>query len=61
MTGSVSSEIRPSLPSSFQATTIHSREGAEIYVRSGGSGSVVVLLHGYAENSDSWAPLSADW
>jgi Predicted hydrolases or acyltransferases (alpha/beta hydrolase superfamily) len=50
----------PSLPSSFRATTIHSPEGAEIFVRSGGSGSVVVLLHGYAENSDSWAPLAAD-
>jgi pimeloyl-ACP methyl ester carboxylesterase len=60
MTGSVSSQTRPSLPSSFHATTIHSQEGAEIYVRSGGSGPVVVLLHGYAENSDSWAPLTAD-
>jgi pimeloyl-ACP methyl ester carboxylesterase len=50
----------PSLPSSFRATAIHSPQGAEIFVRSGGSGSVVVLLHGYAENSDSWAPLAAD-
>ena len=50
----------PSLPSSFRATTIHSPEGADIFVRSGGRGSVVVLLHGYAENSDSWAPLAAD-
>lgn len=51
---------RPSLPSSFQAKMIHSPEGADIYVRWGGSGNVVVLLHGYAENSDSWAPLAAD-
>lgn len=50
----------PSLPSSFHATTVHSPEGAEIYVRSGGNGPVVVLLHGYAENSDSWAPLASD-
>jgi alpha-beta hydrolase superfamily lysophospholipase len=50
----------PSLPSSFRATTIHSPEGAEIFVRSGGSGPAVLLLHGYAENSDSWAPLAAD-
>jgi pimeloyl-ACP methyl ester carboxylesterase len=50
----------PSLPSSFRATTIHSPEGADIFVRSGGRGPVVVLLHGYAENSDSWAPLAAD-
>ena len=29
-------------------------------MRSAGNGPVVVLLHGYAENSDSWAPLAAD-
>src|SRR6266581_5002481 len=50
----------PSLPSSFQSKTVHSPEGADIYVRWGGTGAVVVLLHGYAENSDSWAPLAAD-
>jgi pimeloyl-ACP methyl ester carboxylesterase len=60
MTGSVPSQTRPSLPSSFHAKSIYSRDGAEIYVRSGGSGPVVVLIHGYAENSDSWAPLAAD-
>ena len=51
---------QPSLPSSFQAKTIHSPDGADIYVRWAGSGPVVVLVHGYAENSDSWAPLAAD-
>ena len=56
----VSSQTAPSLPSSFQAKTIHSPEGADIFVRWGGSGPVVVLIHGYAENSDSWAPLAAD-
>jgi len=54
------SQAQPSLPSSFQAKTIHSPEGADIFVRWGGSGPVVVLIHGYAENSDSWAPLAAD-
>lgn len=51
---------QPSLPSSFQHRTVHSPEGADIYVRWGGTGPAVVLLHGYAENSDSWAPLAAD-
>ena len=51
---------QPSLPASFQSRTIASPEGAEIFVRWGGSGPVVVLLHGYAETSDSWAPLAAD-
>src|SRR6201984_911038 len=54
------SYAQPSLPSSFQAKTIHSPEGADIYVRWGGTGAVVLLLHGYAENSDSWGPLAAD-
>ncbi len=51
---------QPSLPSSFQAKTVPSPEGADIYVRWGGTGAVVVLIHGYAENSDSWAPLAVD-
>src|SRR6266404_8834635 len=54
------SQAQPSLPSSFQARTIHSPEGADIFVRWGGHGPVVVLIHGYAENSDSWVPLAAD-
>jgi pimeloyl-ACP methyl ester carboxylesterase len=56
----VSSQAQPSLPPTFQAKTIHSPEGADIFVRSGGTGPIVVLIHGYAENSDSWAPLAAD-
>lgn len=51
---------QPSLPASFHAQTVHSPAGADIFVRYGGSGPVVVLLHGYAENSDSWAPLAED-
>jgi pimeloyl-ACP methyl ester carboxylesterase len=49
----------PSLPSTFKAQTVASPAGADIFVRSGGSGPVVVLLHGYAETSDSWEPLAA--
>src|SRR6202051_4090157 len=56
----VSGQTPPNLPSSFQAKTIHSPEGADIFVRWGGTGPVALLLHGYAENSDSWAPLAAD-
>ena len=50
----------PSLPSSFKSRTVPSSEGADIFVRSAGSGPVVVLLHGYAETSDSWAPLATE-
>jgi pimeloyl-ACP methyl ester carboxylesterase len=52
--------MQPSLPPAFVPQTVSTPEGAEIFVRSGGSGPVVVLLHGYAETSDSWAPLAAD-
>jgi hypothetical protein len=34
---------QPSLPSTFRARTVPSPEGASIFVRSGGSGPVVVL------------------
>ena len=51
--------MRPSLPSIFKAQTVPSPDGADIFVRSAGSGPVAVLLHGYAETSDSWAPLAA--
>ncbi len=37
----VSSQTPPSLPSSFQAKTIHSPEGADIFVRWGGSGDLM--------------------
>lgn len=50
----------PLLPSTFKERTIVSPEGADIFVRWHGTGPVVVLLHGYAETSDSWAPLAAD-
>src|SRR5437016_4651019 len=56
----VSGQAQPALPSSLQAKTIRSPEGADIFVRSGGSGRVVVLIHGYAENSAPWGPLAAD-
>src|SRR3984893_5915984 len=58
--GTPSSSAQPSLPSSFQSKTIHSPADADIFVRYGGHGPVVLLLHGYAENSDSWAPLAED-
>jgi len=51
---------QPSLPGFFKSQTVARPDGAKIFVRWGGTGPVVVLLHGYAETSDSWAPLAAD-
>jgi hypothetical protein len=31
-------------------------EGAEIYVRTGGKGPAVVMLHGFGDTGDMWAP-----
>jgi pimeloyl-ACP methyl ester carboxylesterase len=56
--GLCSAQAQPSLPMTFKAGVIRSSAGADIYVRSGGIGPAVILIHGYAENSDSWAPLA---
>jgi len=34
--------------------------GTKLYVRVGGSGPAVVLLHGYGETGDMWVPLAKD-
>src|ERR1700692_761466 len=51
---------QPALPSTFKSQIVHSPVGADIFVRSAGHGPAVVLIHGYAETSDSWAPLAAE-
>jgi pimeloyl-ACP methyl ester carboxylesterase len=51
---------QPELPASFKSQLVHSPAGADIFVRSAGTGPVVVLIHGYAETSDSWAPLATE-
>jgi len=51
---------QPELPASFKEQLVHSPAGADIFVRSAGAGPAVVLIHGYAETSDSWAPLATE-
>ncbi len=51
---------QPALPSTFKSQMVHSPAGADIFVRSAGTGPVVVLIHGYAETSDSWSPLATE-
>jgi len=46
-------------PKDFKKTKI-STNGAEIFVRKGGHGPAVVLLHGYGETGDMWAPMARD-
>lgn len=46
-------------PPNFKTVDI-STNGTTIHVRHGGSGPAVVLLHGYGETGDMWAPMAAD-
>jgi pimeloyl-ACP methyl ester carboxylesterase len=48
-----------SFPASFKSQMI-SVNGVQIYVRVGGKGPAVVLLHGFGETGDMWEPLAAE-
>jgi pimeloyl-ACP methyl ester carboxylesterase len=50
-------QIEP-FPKSFHTQRI-ATNGTTLYVRTGGTGPAVVLLHGYGETGDMWAPLAA--
>jgi pimeloyl-ACP methyl ester carboxylesterase len=45
-------------PSSFQTQQIQTN-GTTLYVRVGGQGPAVVLLHGFGDTGDMWEPLAA--
>ncbi len=51
-------QIEP-FPSDFRVQAVQTN-GATLHVRIGGHGAAVVLLHGYGETGDMWAPLAAD-
>ncbi|MFD2236701.1 alpha/beta fold hydrolase [Aureimonas populi] len=46
-------------PSGFRTERV-ATDGAELHVRIGGRGPAVVLLHGYTQTGDMWAPLAAE-
>jgi pimeloyl-ACP methyl ester carboxylesterase len=50
-------QVQP-FPAGFHTQRIPTN-GTTLYVRVGGSGPAVVLLHGYGETGDMWAPLAA--
>lgn len=45
-------------PASFHTQTVQTN-GTSLYVRVGGQGPAVVLLHGFGDTGDMWAPLAA--
>jgi pimeloyl-ACP methyl ester carboxylesterase/quercetin dioxygenase-like cupin family protein len=46
-------------PREFRMQTV-STNGTSLYVRVGGRGPTVVLLHGYGETGDMWVPMAID-
>jgi pimeloyl-ACP methyl ester carboxylesterase len=47
-------------PGDFRMQEITTDDGATIHLRSGGQGPAVVLLHGFGDTGDMWAPLAAE-
>ena len=56
MTTPALAEVKP-FPASFKTQMVETN-GAQIFVRVGGKGPAVVLLHGYGETGDMWQPLA---
>ena len=53
-----SADVKP-FPQTFKTQDIKT-EGATIHVRVGGAGPAVVLLHGFGDTGDMWAPMAID-
>jgi pimeloyl-ACP methyl ester carboxylesterase len=47
-------------PAGFKTQTITTSEGAKIFVRVGGTGPAVILLHGFGDTGDMWGPLARE-
>jgi pimeloyl-ACP methyl ester carboxylesterase len=54
----VAAELLP-FPATFRTQNIDAN-GVTLHVRTGGEGPVVVLIHGFGDTGDMWAPLAAD-
>jgi pimeloyl-ACP methyl ester carboxylesterase len=54
----VAAELLP-FPATFRTQDINAN-GVTLHVRTGGEGPVVVLIHGFGDTGDMWAPLAAD-
>ncbi len=58
LAASASAAVQP-YPASFKTRMI-ATNGARIFVRVGGHGPAVVMLHGYGETGDMWEPLAVE-
>ena len=50
-------EVQP-FPSAFHTQMVETN-GTSLYVRIGGTGPAVVMLHGFGDTGDMWAPIAA--
>lgn len=57
LAGSATAAVTP-FPPSFKSQTI-AVNGTQLFVRVGGKGPAVVLLHGFGDSGDMWAPIAA--
>jgi pimeloyl-ACP methyl ester carboxylesterase len=57
LAGPAAAAVTP-FPASFHSQMV-STNGTQLNVRVGGKGPAVVLLHGFADTGDMWAPLAA--
>jgi pimeloyl-ACP methyl ester carboxylesterase len=55
---SLAARVQP-YPADFHTRMVETN-GTRLYVRVGGHGPAVVLLHGFGDTGDMWAPLAAD-
>jgi pimeloyl-ACP methyl ester carboxylesterase len=51
-------QVQP-FPANFRAQNVQTN-GTALHVRTGGQGPAALLLHGYGETGDMWAPLAAE-
>jgi pimeloyl-ACP methyl ester carboxylesterase len=47
-------------PPDFKTRLVTTPDGTELFVRSGGAGPAVVLLHGYGDTGDMWGALAVE-
>jgi pimeloyl-ACP methyl ester carboxylesterase len=58
LSAQLAARVEP-FPPGFRTQMI-ATNGTHLYVRTGGQGPAVVLLHGFGDSGDMWAPLAAE-
>jgi pimeloyl-ACP methyl ester carboxylesterase len=58
LASSLAARVQP-FPASFHSQMVKTN-GTTLYVRVGGTGPAVMLLHGFGDTGDMWAPLAAE-